>query len=63
MVNWQNIRALEERIYADTYEFISKELTYHPELPQFSAEELAARKGDRVLKASEENSASYTINF
>lgn len=30
-----------------TYDFLSKELTYHPELPQFSAEDLAARKDDR----------------
>lgn len=40
---------LQEPTNADTYDFISKELTYHPELPQYSAEELAARKDDRVL--------------
>jgi len=32
---------------ADAYNFISEELTYYPELPQYSAEELAACKGDK----------------
>lgn len=29
----------------ETYDFISRGLTYHPELPQFSAKELAAPQG------------------
>lgn len=33
----------------ETYEFISEELTYYPELPQFTAEELIARKDDTDL--------------
>ena len=35
----------------DTYNFISEELTYYPELPQYSAEELAAHKGDNEFWA------------
>ena len=40
---------MKELTNADTYDFISKELTYHPELPQFSAQELEARKDDKEL--------------
>lgn len=40
---------MKELTNANTYNFISEELTYHPELPQFSAQELAARKGDKEL--------------
>ncbi len=37
---------MKELTNADTYDFISKELTYHPEMPQFSAKELVARRDD-----------------
>ena len=37
---------MKELTNADIFWFISKELTYHPELPQLSTEELAARKDD-----------------
>lgn len=37
---------MKELTNTETYEFISEELTYYPELPQFSAEDLAAKKGD-----------------
>lgn len=38
---------MKEPSNAEAYDFISKELTYHPELHQYSAEELAAHKGDK----------------
>ena len=38
---------MKEYSNTDTYGFISEELTYHLELPQYSAEELAAHKGDK----------------
>lgn len=38
---------MKELTNIETYKFISEELTYHPELSQFSAKELAARKDDK----------------
>ena len=37
---------MKELTKKEIYEFISEELTYYPELPQFTAEELIARKDD-----------------
>ena len=37
---------MNDNLNMSTYDFISEELTYHPELPQYSPEELAARKDD-----------------
>ncbi len=37
---------MKELTNNDIYNFISEELSYHPELPQFSAEELFARRDD-----------------
>ncbi len=37
---------MKELSNTDTYNFISNELTYHPELPQYSVEKLAAHKDD-----------------
>ena len=38
---------MKEPSNADVYDFLSEELTYHPELHQYSAEELATHKGDK----------------
>lgn len=40
------MKYMKELTNADTFVFISKELTYYPELPQFSADELANRRDD-----------------
>ena len=38
---------MKEASNAEAYNFISEELTFYPELPQYSVEELASRKGDK----------------
>ena len=40
---------MKEPSNADVYNFLSEELTYHPELRQYSAEELATHKSDKEL--------------
>jgi len=39
----------DQSIAQEAYEFISEELTYYPDLPQYSAEELAEHKDDKEL--------------
>jgi hypothetical protein len=39
----------DQSIAQEAYEFISEELTYYPDLPQYTAEELAEHKDDKEL--------------
>ena len=46
---------MQEPSNTDAYNFISKELAFYPELPQYSAEELAAHKDDKEFWADLED--------